>query len=139
MAVSQPARTFVERFLEHLRVERNLSPHSLRAYEGDVREFLRHLRVEDEAAFDPDAVSRDDVAREVCGGACVRVRGKGRKERIAPLGRAALEAIEAYLAHERPRLERPGEGALFLNKHGDRLGVRGVRRLVVRYAARAGI
>jgi integrase/recombinase XerD len=36
----------------------------------------------------------------------VQVRGKGDKERIVPLGRAALEALEAYLAEGRPHLSR---------------------------------
>src|SRR4029077_6695951 len=55
---------FVERFLEHLRVERNLSPHSLRAYEGDVRELLAFLGYSGERRdqlFDPDAVTRDQI------------------------------------------------------------------------------
>src|SRR5204863_2037867 len=61
-------------------------------------------------------------------------------ERLAPLGKLAPEAIEAYSRRERARLVHgTGEIALFLNKNGGRLGVRGIRRLVVRYASRAGI
>src|SRR5439155_1954889 len=37
---------------------------------------------------------------------CVRVLGKGRKERIVPIGRAASEAITRYLTELRPKLER---------------------------------
>ena len=40
----------------------------------------------------------------------VQVRGKGDKERIVPLGRAALEALESYLREGRPHLARIGSG-----------------------------
>ena len=67
----------------------------------------------------------------------VRVRGKGRKERIVPVGRKAIEAVEAYLARER----RGGHaaGALFLNvRDGRRLTSRSVHRLLGARAARQG-
>ncbi len=41
---------------------------------------------------------------------CVHVRGKGDKERIVPLGYAAIEALEVYLREGRPHLERIGAG-----------------------------
>lgn len=65
-----------------------------------------------------------------------RVVGKGKKERVVPLGRAAVAALRAHLAL---RVEvsarcRPGEGrALFLGRRGRRLGVRWVQQLVRRY------
>jgi integrase/recombinase XerD len=47
------------------------------------------------------------------------VRGKGDKERIVPLGRRAVLALERYLLHARPRLAlRANETALFLNTQG---------------------
>src|SRR3954471_10700545 len=64
MADARPSSLYLERFLEHLRVERNLSPHSLRAYEGDVKElfaFLGFTGDKEEAPFDPDAVTREQV------------------------------------------------------------------------------
>jgi integrase/recombinase XerC len=67
----------------------------------------------------------------------VRVSGKGRKERIVPVGRKAIEAIEAYLARER----RGGStgGALFLNvRDGGRLTARSVHRLLAARARRQG-
>jgi integrase/recombinase XerC len=69
----------------------------------------------------------------------VRVLGKGRKERLVPLGSKAREAILAYLA-ERPALrnERTGSQdphALFLGRRGTRLGARRVQALVQRYGA----
>jgi integrase/recombinase XerD len=66
----------------------------------------------------------------------IRVMGKGRKERMGLLGRPAIAALEAYLAHGRPiLLERAAGRAsdasaptqVFLNHRGTPLGVRGLR------------
>lgn len=72
-------------------------------------------------------------------GRMVRVRGKGRKERVVPLGRKAAEALEAWLAL-RPRLferQRPGQDphALFVNYRGGRLTTRWVARTIDRWVA----
>ena len=64
----------------------------------------------------------------------MRVRGKGNKEREAPVGARAIAAIESYLASRSPA---PGERALFLNGRGRRLSDRQVRRLVKIYALAA--
>ena len=64
----------------------------------------------------------------------VRVLGKGDKERIVPVGDAALAAIDAYLAL---RGARPG--ALFVNRRGGRLTSRSVHRIVGRQARAAGL
>jgi integrase/recombinase XerC len=73
----------------------------------------------------------------------VRVRqGKGRKERIGLLGRAAIDALQNYLQFGRPALEakaRKGRSvALLLNKYGERLSDRGVRRTFDKYVEAAG-
>ena len=75
----------------------------------------------------------------------VRVRGKGDKERIVPVGIPALEAVQRWEAEGRPVLRenggetaRAGE-ALFLGVRGGRLGDRAVRTLVDRHASEAGI
>jgi integrase/recombinase XerC len=65
----------------------------------------------------------------------VRVRGKGKKERIAPLGGPAVEAIGAYLKMR----GHPERGALFVNARGNRLSARSVRRKLDKYLALAGI
>lgn len=72
----------------------------------------------------------------------VRVLGKGRKERIVPVGRAALAALSSY-QEVRGSLQRPGDGAqpapLFLNAQGGRLGPRGVSQVVLRNLVASGL
>jgi integrase/recombinase XerC len=64
----------------------------------------------------------------------VRVRGKGKKERLVPFGRPASERLAAYL-RVRPDLveDNIGEKALFLNYQGRRLTSRSVERIVDKY------
>ena len=58
----------------------------------------------------------------------VRVMGKGRKERIVPVGEYALASLDAYLGRYRPELlGGKQEDALFLNARGHRLTTRGVQ------------
>jgi integrase/recombinase XerC len=68
----------------------------------------------------------------------VKVRGKGRKERILPLGRAAARALRVYEREREALLARlpPGRGdrrALFLARSGARLSARGIQLAVRRY------
>jgi integrase/recombinase XerC len=64
----------------------------------------------------------------------LRVLGKGRKERMVPLGTKAIEALRAYLgAREGAR------GALFRNRRGGRLTVRSLHRIVRDRARAAGL
>jgi integrase/recombinase XerC len=230
-----------DEFLRHLRHERNLSPHTVRAYEGDllrfaeflggedrflaggvdaatVRRFLSRLHAEayekssiarmlaclrtfydfflrqDRVRANPvrqvrtprldkklpgfleedevkrllesatgDALSdlRDRALLETIYGGGLRVsesigldvgdlqldqgfalvRGKGGKERLAPLGSAAAAAIAAYLPERFRLMDRLGRStdAVFLNKNGTRLNVRSVRRILDARAALAGI
>ncbi|MEX2010918.1 MAG: tyrosine recombinase [Chloroflexota bacterium] len=74
----------------------------------------------------------------------VRVLGKGRKERIGLLGRPAVAALHAWLDDGRPVLaaRRGGDEApveLFLNHHGEPLGVRGLRFRLDRLRRAAGL
>jgi integrase/recombinase XerC len=62
----------------------------------------------------------------------VKIRGKGKKERIVPVGSKAVNAVKSYLVER--MLRRSRDKALFLNRLGTRLTDRGVRRIVVKYA-----
>jgi integrase/recombinase XerC len=55
------------------------------------------------------------------------VRGKGRRERLAPIGPEAMGWLARWLAARRP--ERAGDPAVFLNRYGRRLSTRSVDRL----------
>ncbi len=112
--------------------------------------YAAGLRISELAAADLSSV---DLGRGE-----IRVLGKGRKERIGLLGRPARAAIEAWLADGRPALARrwvaAGRGApergraggdvreptaLFLNHHGEPLGVRGLRYRLDLLRKRAGL
>lgn len=71
----------------------------------------------------------------------VRCMGKGDKERIIPAGRHALEAIERYLQHGRPKLvsKKYNEDALFLNHYGKRLTRQGFWKIIKALAKKATI
>jgi integrase/recombinase XerC len=72
----------------------------------------------------------------------IRVRGKGKKERVIPLGDILGDLITAYM---RVRADVPAEGhypkddAVFLNKYGGRLTERSVGRMVEKYLKAAGL
>lgn len=66
-----------------------------------------------------------------------RLRGKGRKDRLAPLGRPAVEALRRWLA-VRAGIAKAGEAAVFVNLRGRRLTDRGARLVVDRYLRRLG-
>lgn len=61
----------------------------------------------------------------------VRVRGKGKKERLLPFGRTAAQSLHGYLRARKNLIkDREFEKALFLNYRGNRLSVRSVQRVV---------
>lgn len=70
----------------------------------------------------------------------LRVFGKGSKERVVPIGRKAVEALEIYLSAGRPHFVKPRTGSqLFLNKNGTALSRVMLWMLVKKYARQAGI
>jgi integrase/recombinase XerD len=71
----------------------------------------------------------------------VRLRGKGRKERIVPIGRVAACAVDAYLVRGRSGLAIAGRGtsALFLNTRGNPLSRQSAWAILKTAAERAGV
>jgi len=71
----------------------------------------------------------------------VLLRGKGGKQRLVPVGRPAVEALEAYLVRGRPELARRGRGipSMFLNARGGRLSRQSAWQVLQDAAERAGI
>ena len=70
----------------------------------------------------------------------VRCVGKGQKERLIPVGKSALRAVEAYLRHGRSALARRRElPYLFLNQRGGQFSRVGFWKILGAYGRRAGI
>ena len=70
----------------------------------------------------------------------LRARGKGSKERIVPIGQAALKALRIYLERGRPALVKGApEVHLFVNFRGGQLTRQGLYKIVRRHAATAGL
>ena len=67
-----------------------------------------------------------------------QVTGKGRKTRIVPVGKAALDAIAAWLPHRLP-LVRDNSSALFISQRGTRLTPRSVQLRLSRWAMQVGL
>jgi integrase/recombinase XerC len=71
----------------------------------------------------------------------VRVRGKGKRERLAPLGAYAMRAVRRWLSSRRlsSRELEGGSAPVFVNKFGGRLTTRGVARLLEKHIRQAGL
>ncbi len=70
----------------------------------------------------------------------LRCFGKGSRERIIPVGRSAIRALNAYLRKLRPALESAGSGRhVFLSRTGRPMDRSNLWRIVRKYAERAGI
>jgi integrase/recombinase XerD len=89
------------------------------------------LRVSEAVSLDRQSVDLENRL--------VRCIGKGNKERIVPVGRAATNALRRYLARGRPHLDRRHRQELFLNAHGGPLTRAGVFLVLRRLAAKAGL
>jgi integrase/recombinase XerD len=90
-------------------------------------------RISEAVGLDVDDVDLDDAA--------VRLRGKGGKERLVPVGSFARRAVEDYLVRGRPVLAAAGRGtpALFLNVRGSRLSRQSAWSVLREAAARAEV
>jgi len=71
----------------------------------------------------------------------LRVRGKGRKDRLTPIGSQAIKAVQRYfeLRTLEPKCSGPDQARVFLNKHGETLSTRSVRRKLDKYLVQAGL
>jgi integrase/recombinase XerC len=76
-----------------------------------------------------------DVSSFDFNGETVRVMGKGKKERVIPVGRKALEALRNYLS-ERKRLSFLEDEAVFINQFKKRLSPRSISRVVKTYLSK---
>ncbi|OBF60894.1 site-specific tyrosine recombinase XerD [Mycobacterium sp. 852002-53434_SCH5985345] len=90
-------------------------------------------RISEAVGLDVDDI--DTRARSVL------LRGKGGKQRLVPIGRPAVHALDAYLVRGRPDLARRGRGipAIFLNVRGGRLSRQSAWQVLQDAAERAGI
>jgi len=90
-------------------------------------------RISEAVGLDVDDI--DTEARSVL------LRGKGGKQRLVPIGRPAVQALDAYLVRGRPDLARRGRGtpAIFLNARGGRLSRQSAWQVLQDAAERADI
>ncbi|MBD0323938.1 MAG: tyrosine-type recombinase/integrase, partial [Aldersonia sp.] len=94
-------------------------------------------RISEVVGLDVDDVDTDDRS--------VVLHGKGGKQRLVPVGRPAIAAVDAYLVRGRPALAAqrgvggPGAGALFLNIRGGRLSRQSAWQVLQTAAERAGL
>ncbi|EWT01671.1 recombinase XerD [Intrasporangium oryzae NRRL B-24470] len=129
-------------------VERLLAAASV----GDTPESLRDrallevlygvgARISEAVGIDVDDIDSDPVGQGGASVGAVRLRGKGGKERIVPVGHYALDAVSAYVVRGRPALAARGRGgpALFLNQRGARLSRQSAWAVIQRAAERAGL
>ena len=74
-------------------------------------------------------------------GEVIKAKGKGKKERLVPLGGPAMAALQDYLAIRQSIALRRSTAArpLLVNKHGSRLSDRGIRRIFDKHARSAGL
>ena len=72
-------------------------------------------------------------------GGMIRVLGKGRKERMVPVGDKALECVYGYINHRKKLLRGKKEKAVFLNYAGGRISSRYVRKILNKWINKAAI
>jgi len=101
-------------------------------------------RISEAVGLDVDDLPAQALGRESTEGALLRLRGKGGKERVVPLGSYAVAALEAYLVRSRPGLVQgaasgTATSALFLNTRGDRLSRQSAWAVLRAAAERAGV
>jgi integrase/recombinase XerD len=122
-------REELERLLE---APATSTPHGLRDRAILELFYSSGLRVSELCAVLLQSINLDD--------GYVRVFGKGAKERIAPIGSAAITAVRNYLAGGRAHFVKPKTGSeLFLSQQGRAISRKMVWVLIKQYAGKAGI
>jgi integrase/recombinase XerC len=128
------------RFLEYEEVKRLLDTPPMDTWLGARdRAILETLYSTGIRVSELVALNMDDIDFL---GEVVHVRGKGKKERIAPIGSSALQVIQHYMEYRNKRAQSNGNfdsKVLFVNKHGRRLSTRSVRRKMDKYLKMAGL
>ena len=128
------------KFLEYEQVQRLLNTPPANSWLGArdraIMEVLYStgMRVSELVALNMDDV---DFLSEV-----IHIRGKGKKERVSPIGSSALQAIQSYIEFRNKRMANDSgfdSKVLFANKHGKRLSTRSVRRKMDKYLVQAGL
>jgi integrase/recombinase XerD len=93
--------------------------------------YATGLRVSELVRLRPGDLNLDD-GYVIC-------RGKGGKERVVPLGKAAAALTRRYIQEARPRLEKKPAEALFLSRRGDPFTRQGVWKMLRQHARQAGL
>jgi integrase/recombinase XerD len=106
-------------------------PHGLRDRAMLEVLYATGLRVSELSQLRPSDINLDD-GYVIC-------RGKGGKERVVPLGRAAAALTRRYLEEVRPRLQKRPTDALFLTRLGEPFTRQGIWKLLRDTAQKAGI
>lgn len=128
------------RFLEYEEVKRLLETPPMNNWLGARdRAILESLYSTGMRVSEIVALNMDDIDFL---GEVVHIRGKGKKERIAPIGSSALQVIQHYMEYRNKRAQNNSNfdsRILFVNKHGRRLSTRSVRRKMDKYLKMAGL
>jgi len=128
------------RFLEYDEVKKLLETPPMNSWLGARdRAILETLYSTGIRVSELVALNMDDVDFL---GEIVHIRGKGKKERISPIGSSALQVIQHYMEFRNKRAQSSSNfdsKVLFVNKHGGRLSTRSVRRKMDKYLKMAGL
>jgi len=128
------------RFLEYEEVKKLLNTPPVNTWLGARdRAILETLYSTGIRVSELVALNMDDIDFL---GEVVHIRGKGKKERIAPIGSSALQVIQHYMEYRNKRAQSNGNfdsKVLFVNKHGRRLSTRSVRRKMDKYLKMSGL
>jgi len=128
------------RFLEYEEVKRLLETPPMDSWLGARdRAILETLYSTGIRVSELVALNMDDIDFL---GEVVHIRGKGKKERIAPISSSALQVIQHYMEFRNKRAQSNANfdsKVLFVNKHGRRLSTRSVRRKMDKYLKMAGL